>query len=126
MRCRNEAEERVRPWYRFMGLHHRAEVRDRVRKAAGALLDHQQTSQTLSFNIDGIADLCARVTADTLASQIEAAAGDEQDYNTIKWVVAGLRCQAQPFCTGCQACQTVTAPTRTNETLPDIWGRRDR
>jgi len=122
MRRREEAEQRVKPWLRFLGLHHSSLLRKRVREAAGARLDHQQTSQTLSFDMYEIAELCARVTADTLASQIEAAADGEQDFYTIRWVVAGLRCPAKPFCTGCIACQTVTAPTRTSKQLLDMWG----
>ncbi len=123
MARRREAEDRVRPWLGLMGLHHASRLRRRVEEAARARLDHQQTSQTLSFDVHDIARLCARVTADTLASQIEGAAGPDQDALTIRWVLAGLRCPARPFCTGCESCQTVTAPTRGNDSLPDMWGR---
>lgn len=55
--------------------------------------------------------LAVRVVADELAAQIqEAASGGGQDEATIAWVLAGLRCPDQPFCTGCRSC--VTAPNR--------------
>ncbi len=57
--------------------------------------------------------LAVLVCADQFAEEIEAAAHDAgQDPATIAWVVAGLRCTARPFCTGCRACFTVTSPLR--------------
>lgn len=45
----------------------------------------------------------------------EAAAGDPQmDPHTVAVILAGLRCPSRPYCRGCPACQTVTAPTRPN------------
>jgi hypothetical protein len=61
---------------------------------------------------DEEAGLAVRVTADSLAGQIDAAATAKQDAYTIAWVVAGRRCRRQPFCVGCGACQTVTSPHR--------------
>lgn len=59
--------------------------------------------------------LAARICADQFARDIEAAAHDAgQDPATIAWVVAGLRCPAKPFCTGCRRCFTITAPLRPN------------
>jgi hypothetical protein len=56
--------------------------------------------------------LTVRVAAATFADQIEAAAPARMDDEAIRWVLAGLRCPAQPFCAGCTACQTVTSPHR--------------
>lgn len=56
--------------------------------------------------------LAARVVADELAAQIQESAGPGQDPATIAWVLAGLRCPNQPFCTGCQGCFTITSPHR--------------
>lgn len=57
--------------------------------------------------------LAVRICADQFAREIEDAAhAAGQDPATIAWVVAGLRCPARPFCTGCDACFTVSAPHR--------------
>lgn len=56
--------------------------------------------------------LAVRLVADTFASEIGAAADENQDAATVAWVVAGLRCPMRPFCTGCQTCQTITSPNR--------------
>lgn len=57
--------------------------------------------------------LAVRICADQFARDIQDAAHSAgQDPATIAWVVAGLRCPAQPFCTGCDACFTVSAPHR--------------
>jgi hypothetical protein len=59
--------------------------------------------------------LAVRVVADELAGQIQEAAGDPvhgADPATIAWVLAGMRCPSKPFCTGCTACFTITAPNR--------------
>jgi hypothetical protein len=56
--------------------------------------------------------LAVRVIADELARQIQAKAGPEQDPATIAWVVAGMQCPAQPFCTGCTTCATIMSPGR--------------
>ena len=61
---------------------------------------------------DGELMLAVRVVADELAGQIQEAAGPDQDPTTIAWVLAGMRCPDQPFCTGCPACFTITAPNR--------------
>lgn len=58
--------------------------------------------------------LSVRLVADALAEQILAAA-DGRDADTIAWVAAGLRCPRDPFCAGCNACQTVTSPLRPAE-----------
>lgn len=64
---------------------------------------------------DEVLALAVRVVAETFASQIASAATDEQDAATVRWVLAGLRCPSSPFCVGCSACQTVTAPARPAE-----------
>ena len=48
------------------------------------------------------------------ADEIEAAASGDplMDKATVAVIVAGLRCPRRPYCTGCVACQTVTAPHR--------------
>lgn len=56
--------------------------------------------------------LAVRVVSDALAGQIQASASDNQDADTIAWVIAGLRCKRRPFCQGCRSCQTVTSPLR--------------
>lgn len=65
--------------------------------------------------------LAVRVVADALAEQVLAAATDQQDPATVAWLAAGLRCPLQPFCTGCPACQTVTAPGRPCNELRGVW-----
>ena len=60
---------------------------------------------------DHLRALAVRVSAEAFAEQIAAASGDYDD-RTIRWVLAGLRCPSQPFCTGCDACQTITSPER--------------
>jgi hypothetical protein len=55
--------------------------------------------------------LAVRVVAAQMADDI-AEASTGQDPHTIAWVLAGLRCPRRPFCTGCNACFTVTSPLR--------------
>lgn len=56
------------------------------------------------------------VARETWATQIEAACQGQPDLDrhTVAVIVAGLRCPSRPYCTGCPACQTVTAPARPN------------
>ncbi len=60
--------------------------------------------------------LAVRLCADQFAREIEDAAHEAgQDQATIAWVLAGLRCPSRPFCVGCSACFTITAPHRPND-----------
>lgn len=63
--------------------------------------------------------LSIRVTALELATQLEETASGRSDLDaaTIAWVLAGLRCSAAPFCEGCNACFTITAPNRKTPTF---------
>lgn len=63
------------------------------------------------------------VARETWAGEIqEACQGDpDLDPHTVAVIVAGLRCPSRPYCTGCPACQTVTAPTRPNVEYVSHW-----
>lgn len=102
------------PWRRFLGLANwgrGVSLFSRVQSAMWAVREWRSVgNQPADF--DEQARVAIRVAADTLASQIEAAATATQDPSTVAWVAAGLRCPDQPFCTGCRSCQTVTAPLR--------------
>lgn len=105
-------------WYQFLGglrlggLGYRGcEIYERVIKATKAIREYRYVmNQPVQDN--ELEVLAIRITADAFASQIAAAADRSKDPDTVAWVVAGLRCTAQPFCTGCASCQTVTSPHR--------------
>ena len=108
-------------WHRFMGStrvgetfsSREAHVFARVRAAVRAVSQWRAVSNTrVGSHVDEESAVAVRVALDSMASEITAAATDRQDFDTINWVVAGLRCRRQPFCVGCSACQTVTSPHR--------------
>lgn len=116
-RERDEADARLRPYLHFLslgdsGFYSRIPLVRRIADATAAYSNQRQRSQSLQFRPHELALFAARVTADTLASEILAAAGPDQDDATLRWVAAGLRCSHRPFCTGCASCQTVTSPNR--------------
>lgn len=84
----------------------------RFEKALWALRRYRDAHGQSRDMGDGEVILAVRVVADELARQIQAKAGPEQDPATIAWVVAGMQCRAQPFCTGCTACATIMSPGR--------------
>lgn len=91
----------------------------RLRDALATLREWRWASQTRGGDYEEVI-LAVRVVSDALARQIEAGFPVQDD--TIRWVLAGLRCPAQPFCTGCTACQTITAPLRPNAEVPSsVW-----
>jgi hypothetical protein len=119
-RTYNEREAKALPaferWRDFLGLHeygYGVPAFQRLKEAMYAVRGWRYASNTRGGDYE-TATLAVRVCADTFASQIAAAATPECDEHTIRWVVAGLRCPSAPFCTGCPACQTVTAPERPN------------
>jgi hypothetical protein len=112
-RKREAALKRFDQWSGYLhlaGWGHGLPAFKRLQEALYAVRDWRYISNTRTGSDEEIA-LAVRVVADTLANQIQAAATD-QDQATIAWVVAGLRCPSQPFCTGCTSCQTVTSPLR--------------
>lgn len=54
------------------------------------------------------------VAREVWADEIQEAAAEDplMDPVTVATILAGLRCPSRPYCTGCVACQTVTAPHR--------------
>lgn len=104
-------------WVPFMGLADYGYAVPLANRLRQALQDVGEFRRTHSFRgASGETEaLSVRVVCDTLASQVLAAAPAELDAATIRWVVAGLRCPAQPFCTGCTRCVTVTSPSRAAE-----------
>jgi hypothetical protein len=116
----------VRP---FMWLHRRnwlrpgspseAPVLARVIKAVAAVRQWRYVNNQ-QMQTDEMEVIAVRVAADQFAADILNAAHDAgQDPTTIAWVVAGLRCPARPFCTGCRSCFTITSPLRpTGEESP--------
>jgi hypothetical protein len=115
------------PWnelvVRFLGVHRhtgtpgRSRVKtvpvfDRLDKALRAMREFRAARSQGGGRDDEEISLAVGVVADELAGQIAAAATTGQDPATIAWVLAGLRCPRQPFCTGCPSCFTVTAPLR--------------
>jgi hypothetical protein len=112
--------EKFHHWRRFVSFSSnkmRVPLFNRVRDACSDVRQWRYVSNSLGddYEQEIVAIL---VTADTLAAQIEANAPTTADPVTIAWVTAGLRCKAQPFCTGCKACQTVTSPLRPNAEIP--------
>jgi hypothetical protein len=91
----------------------RPDVLKSVRDALWALRDWRQVNNQ-QLRLEEEAALAVRAVAESMASEIAAAAGDGQDPGTIAWVLAGLRCRRQPFCRGCDACFTVDAPHRSD------------
>lgn len=89
----------------------RLPVYTRLEKALYALREWRNANQQRHHQDDEVS-MAIRIVADSMASEIAAAAGDGQDAETIAWVVAGLRCPARPFCLGCPSCFTITAPHR--------------
>jgi hypothetical protein len=127
-RGRNEADARLRPYLDFLslgqsGYYHQVPLARRVADATDAYSDQRNRSQSLQFRAHELALFIARLTADTLAGEILAAAGPDQDDATLRWIAAGLRCRYRPFCTGCESCHTVTSPGRSAERLTDSGGR---
>lgn len=88
----------------------------RLDRALWALRGYRSAHQQSENMGDGPLTLSVRVVADELANQIQEAASDPSEHGvdpaTIAWVLAGMRCPSQPFCTGCTACFTITAPNR--------------
>jgi hypothetical protein len=103
-------------WRPYLGVEHRSSPARRLRDARWAVTQWRLAHSQRQESDDEVA-LGVRVTAEAFADQIQAAAGPEQDAATVAWVIAGLRCRWQPFCTGCPACQTVTAPLRPCEPI---------
>lgn len=106
-----------------LGLDNRSGTRtgrmfNKVRSALWALQEWRQVNNQQQRQED-VVNLAIRITAAELAAQLaESAAGrPDLDENTIAWVLAGLRCKATPFCEGCNACFTVTAPNRETPTF---------
>lgn len=97
----------------------------RLHDALNALSEWRMANQQRNEYQDEIA-LSIRIVADSMASEIAAAAGADQDPQTIAWVVAGLRCPLRPFCRGCDACFAIDAPHRADvafaATRPDPGG----
>ena len=107
-------------WRRYLGSSYvgsdmfnsrKVAIFGRVEEAMRAVRSWRTVSGSMGDS-DELAGVAVRVAAETLANQVAAAAGDKLDPYTIAWVVAGLRCRRQPFCVGCEACQTVTSPHR--------------
>jgi hypothetical protein len=116
-RRREEATARFTPWRPYLHLGnwgHGLPAFERVRQATWDVQAYRQAHNQRDGDNE-LAALAVRVTADTLANQIQAAAGPAHDPATVRWVRAGLRCPSQPFCSGCPVCQTVTAPDRLQE-----------
>jgi hypothetical protein len=85
----------------------------RVTQALSALREWRRANNQQERPDDEVT-LAIRVTAAELATQLAETADGRTDLDsaTIAWVLAGLRCPAAPFCEGCTACFTVTAPNR--------------
>lgn len=116
---RNDAERKA--WPGFVAIRDRlgglgrsgyaCEAFSQAEKAIFALRAWRTAASQRNDNHEELV-LTVRVVADVLAQQIEAAAPATLDTETVRWVVAGLRCTHQPFCTGCTTCATVTSPQR--------------
>jgi hypothetical protein len=115
---RNDAERKAWPGFvairDYLGLGrsgYACEAFNRAEKAVWALQAWRDAAGQRRDPHEAL-ELTVRVVADVLAGQIEAAAPADLDSATVRWVVAGLRCTSQPFCTGCTMCATVTSPQR--------------
>lgn len=92
-------------------------VFEAVKQAMWDIREYRQAYNQLHEFYDEVAT-AVTATADALAIAIEDAASSAAmplDDDTIRWVVAGMRCPARPFCTGCASCQTITSPLRPME-----------
>ncbi len=85
----------------------------RVKEAVSALVAYRRARNQPMFG-DYEHTVVVRVCADQFAIEMADAAGERPDLDqyTIAWVLAGLRCPRRPFCRGCRACFTITAPLR--------------
>ncbi len=113
----DKAQAAFQPWMRYLSIERhgrRSGVFQRVKQAMWDVQNFRQESNTDLDHFGEQATVATRVAADTLATQIDAAAGTDRrlDPYTVAWVTAGLRCPLTPFCQGCTACQTVTSPLR--------------
>ena len=105
------------PYLGLRGYGHGVPAADRLERAEWARLEFRRArGQQTNMGREDVT-MAVRIVADTMASEISAAAGDEQDSVTVAWVLAGLRCPSRPFCTGCPSCQTITSPTRPAEPI---------
>ena len=93
-------------------------LHDKVDRALSALREWRQANNQQERPEEKV-NLAIRTTAEELAAQLAESAGARPDLDptTIAWVLAGLRCPAAPFCEGCNACFTVTAPNRDTPTF---------
>lgn len=91
----------------------------RLQEALRALRRHRRVNNQQEREEDEVS-LGVRIVADSMASEISAAAGADQDRATIAWVVAGLRCPRRPFCLGCNSCFTVDSPARANVKFKEV------
>lgn len=93
-------------------------LHDKVAAALSALREWRRANNQQGRPADEV-NLAIRTTAEELAVQLAESADGRPDLDpaTIAWVLAGLRCPAAPFCEGCNACFTVTAPNRDTPTF---------
>ena len=108
------AWERSGKWVRDLsGYGYDLPVFTKLRDVLRDVRMHRQT-----YNLSGgdyeTETVAVNVVTTVMADEVLAAhAGqDGIDPHTLNVIVAGLRCRARPYCTGCIACQTITAPTR--------------
>lgn len=111
----DRTDGRFRAIQRFLDMDPRAGLVRRVREAAQALNAYRRVRNQPMFG-DYEYILPIRISADQFVHDIEDAAGERDDLDpyTIAWVLAGLRCQARPFCRGCPTCFTITSPHRSS------------
>lgn len=91
---------------------------NKVDTALSALREWRRANNQQESPSDAVV-LAIRTTAAELAAQLDETASGRPDLDgaTIAWVLAGLRCPAAPFCEGCNACFTITAPNRQTPTF---------
>lgn len=91
---------------------------NKVDRALSALREWRRANNQQESPQDAVV-LAIRVTAAEIATQLDESAAGRPDLDpaTIAWVLAGLRCPAAPFCEGCNACFTITAPNRQTPTF---------
>lgn len=111
---KEQIEAKFNQWREYLGLAdygYGVPVADRLRRARQDIQEFRRTNNFKGASGEEEA-LAVRVVCDTLADQILTTVTEAQDTDTVRWVVAGLRCPARPFCTGCSRCATVTSPQR--------------
>lgn len=119
----DERFQRSRRWLgRLRGYGQDVPAFKRALEAQWDIREHRQSHNLRGGDHEEL-HIALNVARETWAMEIQEACQGQPDLDphTVAVIVAGLRCPARPYCTGCPSCQTVTAPTRPNKEHVSRW-----